>query len=195
MDTNPKKPSSNRIFILVQAMTVSRIPLALAFGVLLHHSEYKFWSVFICLFLLAIIELSDAIDGFIARRSGVTSEWGAMLDPYADSISRLIIYFSLAINSQRLTIIWLPIIMALRDITVAYSRIVLTKKGKSVKAKWSGKWKARFQAVGAFLLLLGPAYWGFTGEWLKYFLSWVILLVTAAYAFQYVQSAKHAFEE
>ena len=43
-----------------------------------------------------MIELTDALDGAIARARGVTSELGATLDPLTDSMSRLIVYWTLA---------------------------------------------------------------------------------------------------
>jgi CDP-diacylglycerol--glycerol-3-phosphate 3-phosphatidyltransferase len=139
------------------------------------------------LILLAIIELTDLYDGIIARRYGLVSEAGATLDPFADSVSRLIIYW--ALGTQGLVLMLVPLIMALRDITVAYSRIVMAQKNRTVSAKKSGKLKATVQAIGAFLALLGPHYWGFTGRWSFYALSWIIMTVTFLSAIEYVKDA------
>ena len=139
------------------------------------------------IFLLLLIEATDLFDGIIARRFRLVSEFGATLDPYADSISRLIVFWSLA--QVNLVIFLVPLSMAVRDVTVAYSRIILAKKRKSVSARKSGKIKAIFQSVGSFLALLGPFYWGFTGYSAFYALSWIIISVTLFSSVEYVRDA------
>jgi phosphatidylglycerophosphate synthase len=85
--------------------------------------------------------------------------------------------------------------MALRDVTVAYSRIILAKKGFSVSAKKSGKIKAAFQAIGGIAALLGPYYWNVIGKWSFYFLSWTLIIVTLLSSVEYVSSALKAFKK
>ena len=79
--------------------------------------------------------------------------------------------------------------MAVRDITVAYSRILLAQKSYSVSARISGKVKATVQAIGSFLALLGPFYWDYTGFWTINALSWIVISVTAFSAVEYVKDA------
>lgn len=168
-------------------MTLGRIPVALAFLVILTYGRESSFTLVLSFFLLLVIEFTDLYDGIIARRFGLVSEAGATLDPYADSVSRLIIYWALA--TQGLVLLLVPLIMALRDITVAYSRIVLAQNNRTVSAKKSGKLKASVQAVGAFVALLGPYYWDHIGRWSFYALSWIILAVTFLSAIEYVRDA------
>ena len=177
-------------FIIVQIITLARIPLAILFGIILLTSKDSTLTLILCLLILAVIEASDTFDGRIARKHDLVSEEGATLDPFSDSISRLIVYWSLA--SQNLVLMLLPLCMAIRDITVAYSRIVLARENQTVAAKKSGKIKAIFQAVGAFLAILGPYYWHRIGNWSFYTLSWIIITVTLFSAIEYVRSALQA---
>jgi CDP-diacylglycerol--glycerol-3-phosphate 3-phosphatidyltransferase len=174
-------------FIIVQLITLSRIPMAMVFGLVLNFADWSYGSLLFCLILLGLIEISDLLDGFSARRFGLVSEHGAMLDPYADSVSRLIVFWSMA--SVHYILFLVPLVMALRDVTVAYSRIILTKHNRSVAAKRSGKIKAIVQGVGAFFILLGPVYWPVTGEWPKAVLSWIVIIATAASVVEYAASA------
>jgi len=174
-------------YILIQSMTIVRIPIAIAFSVLLLSSQYSFSTLFWGILLLLIVETTDLIDGIFARRHSLVSEYGAMLDPFADSVSRLIIYWSLSV--QGFVILLVPLCMAIRDITVAYARILLAKKNRSVSAKTSGKIKAIVQAVGSFLALLGPIYWKWIGFWFFYALSAVIITVTLLSSIEYVRDA------
>jgi len=186
-DKNMRNDRNTYSYLTVQFITLIRIPLSIVFSIILLSSK-NFKSVFIiCFFVLLVTELTDWFDGRIARRFKVASEFGAMLDPYADSLSRLIVFWSLA--SKDLTIFLVPLVMALRDITVAYSRIVLAQRGQSVSARMSGKIKAVIQSFGAFFLLLGPYYWESVGFWSYYAVSWTVLSATLLSAVEYVRDA------
>ncbi len=179
-------------FIIVQLITLSRIPMAMIFGITLNVCDWSYGMLLFCLILLGLIELSDLLDGFSARRLNLVSEHGAMLDPYADSVSRLIVFWSMAsaqYHSVHYILFLVPLVMALRDVTVAYSRIILTKHNRSVAAKRSGKIKAIVQGVGAFFILLGPVYWPYIGDWTRYLFSWIIIIATAASVVEYAASA------
>lgn len=180
-------------YLLVQSMTLARIPLAVLFLIVLPSGKGIDTPFFLALLLLVIIELTDAIDGKIARRYRLVSERGATLDPFADSVSRLIVYWALATKGR--VLLFVPLIMALRDIAVAYSRIVLAQNNRTVSAKKSGKVKASVQATGAFLALAGPLYWEAIGQWSYYALSWIIIIVTVLSAIEYVSEAMSALKE
>jgi len=180
-------------FIIIQSITLLRIPLSIIFAVILLTSKHQGTYFILSLGILLLIEATDLFDGPIARHFNLSSEYGAALDPYADSISRIIVFFSMAFSGL---VLWLlPLCMALRDITVAYSRIILAKKGFSVSAKKSGKIKATFQALGGIAALFGPYYWSFTGKWSFYALSWILIAVTLLSAVEYVASAIKAFKK
>lgn len=194
IELSKKKSQKNKIgFILIQSITLFRIVLSIIFaGILLTCSNVESCFI-ISLSILILIEATDLLDGPIARQYNLSSEYGATLDPYADSISRIIVYSSMALSG--LVLLLLPLCMALRDITVAYSRIILAQKGFSVSAKKSGKIKATFQAVGGILALLGPFYWPFIGKWSFYFLSWILIIVTLLSGVEYVSAAVKSFNK
>jgi len=174
-------------FVVILIVTLVRIPLAAIFASLLVWLDRSVTLLAVCLGLLALIELTDLFDGYLARRLGSVTEWGAMMDPYADSMARLIVYWSLAVAGLTLPVV--PLVMALRDVTVGYCRITLTRKGRSVAANISGKVKAIVQGGASGLLLLGPLYWKYTGDWTMPVFSWIVIAVTTFSVLQYARSA------
>ena len=174
-------------YILVQILTLIRIPFAILFAVFLLSGRDTTTKLILTMILLVLIETTDAIDGKIARFYKLVSEYGATLDPFADSISRLIVYWALA--AHHLVLFLVPLCMAVRDITVAYSRILLAQRGQSVSARISGKVKAVVQASVSPLVLLSPYYLEHTGRWPFYALSWLVISVTLLSAVQYVRDA------
>lgn len=184
---NDRSKKNAQGYFLLQSMTLIRIPLAVLFLVVLQLGRNTTLNLVFCLFLLSLIEFTDIFDGKIARKFQLVSETGATLDPFSDSVARLIIYWAMA--AYGLVIFFVPLIMALRDITVAYARIVMAQNNKSVSAKKSGKLKATIQAIGAYMALLGPYYWEHIGRWSFYALSWIIITATFLSAIEYIKDA------
>ena len=183
-----KITDANRFrFCVVLLLTILRGPLAVLFAVLFLTAGPGWTRVAMGLSLLAAMELTDLLDGFAARRFGVVTEWGAALDPYMDSFSRLIVYWTLACVG--LTMPLVPLVMALRDVTVTYCRIFLARAGHSVAANWSGKIKAGVQGVTAMVIVGEPIYRPLLGSWLASLGAWLVIVVTLASAAQYVKQA------
>ena len=187
----PTRLPGTLTFYVIQTITVSRVPLAVAFAAVLASAQppqaQSFPALTTCLILVALIECTDFVDGLLARRTKVVTELGALLDPYADSVSRIIVYWGLA--SAGLVAAFVPLVMAVRDVTVAYSRILLIRYGRPGSARLSGKVKAVFQAVGAVLALTGPLYWSTRGTWTVAAISWTVAVVTLASSVEYVLDA------
>lgn len=96
---------------LPNSLTVLRLLLALPLGLLILREEYA-WALGIGL----LAALSDALDGFFARRLGVFSRIGAALDPIADKILITVSFVSLAL--VELIPWYLAIAVILRDLVI-----------------------------------------------------------------------------
>lgn len=171
----------------MQSWTASRIPVAVAFAIVALTTGDGWVVRVVGLALLGLIELTDVTDGLMARSMGVVSPFGAMLDPFADSVSRLIVYWTLGQLGLVYSVVVL--VMAVRDVTVAYCRIVLAGADRSVSARRGGKIKAIVQAVACFAAWVGPWYWGLTGSWTVDALSWIVIVTTAYSAVDYLRDA------
>lgn len=147
-------PADKARFRTVTVLTLSRVPVSILFTILVlnHKDPSNLVLTGVLLLLLTFIEVSDGLDGHLARKWKVGSEWGAMLDPYSDSVARLIVYFGLGLAELVSPVVMF--LMAFRDVTVAYCRILLVQNGRSVAAMLSGKIKAVVQGVGAYAAVL-----------------------------------------
>jgi cardiolipin synthase len=88
------------------------------------------WIAFV-LFLAAGV--SDAVDGFLAKRFGMTTELGAYLDPLADKALIVSIYLTLGINN--LIPRWLVIMVVSRDILIVGGIMLSWVVGSPLKIK------------------------------------------------------------
>jgi cardiolipin synthase len=83
------------------------------------------------LFLAAGV--SDGIDGFLAKRFGMTTVLGAYLDPLADKALLVSIYVTLGINS--VLPLWLVILVVSRDIMIVGGVLLSWLVGSPIKVK------------------------------------------------------------
>jgi len=131
---------------LAMALTGGRIVLApvffLFYQLAARGSTWAFPAVWA---VVMLIELSDLLDGFVARRYGQESELGKILDPCADSIAR-ITYF-LCLSGSGILPLWILLVIIYRDVSVAYIRVMLSSRGFLMPARLSGKLKAWVYAV------------------------------------------------
>lgn len=120
---------------------------------------------YVLLFLLAITELSDAFDGYVARRYNQVTDLGKILDPMADSIARLSVFLTFTLDPIRLP---MPLIFVFfyRDSMVSTLRTICALKGVALAARTSGKIKAVIQACAGIsvTLLLVPYSLGYLAQ-------------------------------
>ena len=104
--------------------------------------------------LLLLAGLSDAADGWLARRAGGGSVWGARLDPLTDKI--LIAAPLLWLAARGVLPLWAIWLLLARELFISGWR---AGQGSGGPASWGGKLKTILQ-FAALLLLLWPNAWG-----------------------------------
>lgn len=103
--------------------------------------------------LLALSELSDFFDGYLARKLNLVTDLGKILDPMADSITRLTILLTFTQGLVQLPLL-LIFVFIYRDAMISTLRTVCALQGVTLAARMSGKIKAIIQALAIFLILI-----------------------------------------
>ena len=174
------------LWTLPNAITWYRVVAAVPIILLLvSGSNTALWAA---LGLMIIAEISDGIDGWVARRYGQVSAVGKILDPMADSLYRVSVFTAFAAN--RWMPVWMFLIMLWRDISVSYLRVVAEQKIGTLAARQSGKWKAVAQGVAQLLVVGVYAWWGATpSEEMRLMLWGALLLATLVTAWSFLDYA------
>jgi CDP-diacylglycerol--glycerol-3-phosphate 3-phosphatidyltransferase len=102
------------------------------------------------LFLLA--SLTDFLDGFIARRWGLETRLGKLLDPAADKILTSAAFISLVEMGDAPA--WVVVIIVAREFAISTLRSVSAESQVVIAAAWSGKAKTVAQIVAISLLII-----------------------------------------
>jgi CDP-diacylglycerol---glycerol-3-phosphate 3-phosphatidyltransferase len=109
-------------------------------------------SVAILWALFLIIEFTDLFDGMAARRYGVSSDFGKIFDPFADSFARLTYFVGFLVVGLMPPIAFLLVLY--RDLLVSFGRLLMAKEGVSMSARLSGKIKAFVYAAAGVMGLI-----------------------------------------
>jgi CDP-diacylglycerol--glycerol-3-phosphate 3-phosphatidyltransferase len=161
------------------AVTAGRLLLSpLMFLVIPDHNRGS-WAAFGLWFVLCV---SDGVDGWIARRHGVTSA-GAFLDPLADKVLVLGAMFTLVARD----VFWIVpvLIIGAREFVISVYRTVAGSKGVSVPASRMAKYKTLFQQ-----LAVGFALWpwfALDATWFWKSLLWIAVVLALLSGAQYLR--------
>jgi len=140
---------------------------------------YPYWSNITCCALFSLASLTDWLDGFLARRWSVTSNFGAFLDPVADKLMVSTVLILLVGRYGALFALPTSVILA-REIAVSALREWMSGQGKRnvVKVSWAGKCKTVFQMIAIIGILLVPfpmdKMWGLSSTHVDYFFKFFI---------------------
>jgi CDP-diacylglycerol--glycerol-3-phosphate 3-phosphatidyltransferase len=158
-------------------VTLLRLPLApIALAVLL--TVEGPWGAGVALALSLALEATDALDGWIARRWNVVSDFGKLFDPFSDAFSRFTLFLGLyAIGAADL---WMILVIFYRDSGISFFRSVAAMRQVVVAARQTGKIKAIVQAIGvnAILAILVLQGLGVGPAWLADAPWWIMLVTT-----------------
>lgn len=133
---------------LPNAITLARIPLAVVFVALLlvggpfgdGHPALR-WTAAI-LFVVAIS--TDWVDGFLARKYEIVSDFGKLWDPIADKLLTGLAFVGLAVLDEIAW--WMVIVILVREWGITVHRLVV-RRTHVVAAAWLGKIKTATQGV------------------------------------------------
>jgi cardiolipin synthase len=174
---------STTLLTLPNVITFARlcmVPMAVWF-VLEHRLTMAF-------FLFLAAGLSDALDGWLARRNGGGNSVGALLDPVADKALLVSMYITLAAVNELPD--WLTILVVFRDLVIVGGVIVLSVLGMPVVIRplLVSKLNTALQIVLVALTLLLAGY-GLDAPLAKQVLIWVVGVTTLGSGAAYVWKA------
>ena len=127
---------------LANRITFFRIALAPVFAALFSAWaawREPFWLVLVW-FVFLVSEVSDVLDGWVARRLDETSDLGKLLDPFSDVLSRLTIFVCLLLAG--VAPLWFFLVVLYREVSMTFLRLLIVQKGVVQGASAGGKLKA-----------------------------------------------------
>lgn len=117
--------------------------------------ETNFLTVgnFVLLIIFLICAFSDFLDGYIARKQNIVTNFGKFADPLADKIVVLALYMILLEQANALAG-WMVTLIFAREFIVTGFRVIAASQNINIAAGWLGKIKTNLQFFSIALLLL-----------------------------------------
>ena len=181
MEIKMKKSSMN----IPNTLSIIRVCLVPIFvATLLFMRNIAVWGVVVPAIVYILTALTDMLDGKIARKYNLVTDFGKFIDPLADkfmvlsSMISILVWMMLLKNTTlALVFVWVVLVILLRELGVTSLRLVVAgKSGIVVAASMLGKIKTVSQMVGTVVLIVEPAIPFFCDN---HILSYAVMAVMA----------------
>lgn len=137
---------------LPNKLTMLRI-IMIPFFVFFMLTDFVPGSNYIALGIFALASLTDLIDGKLARKYNLVTNFGKFMDPIADKL--LVASALIAFVETGAMPAWIVIILIAREFVVSGFRLVASDAGIVLAAGWSGKFKTATQMIMCCFLIVG----------------------------------------
>ncbi len=186
---------------LPNAITLSRLVLTAVFvaGTALATS-LGHW---IALIAFVVAAISDFVDGWLARKLGMVTPMGKLLDPVADKV--LVGAAFVYLSAEHLCPVWVTVVILAREFLVTGLRQIAMEAGQVIAADRLGKWKTGLQLLFCITCLvwfafqpLNPSHWWIAlfqyladqHGWLQATSMWLALGLTLVSGWNYLWASR-----
>ena len=196
---------------LPNKLTVFRVILILPF-VLLLLGSFQEWAVFQTLFgqgshlpeylalaVFIIASLTDMLDGKIARKYNLVTNFGKFMDPLADKL--LVCAAMIVLVEMGRIPSWIVVLIISREFIISGFRLIASDKGVVIAASYWGKFKTTFQMIMICMMIVqdAPFFAGFGGGKvfgiLTAIIMWVALALTLISLVDYIVKNKDVMKD
>jgi CDP-diacylglycerol--glycerol-3-phosphate 3-phosphatidyltransferase len=137
---------------------------------------------YLAFLLFCAASVTDFLDGWIARRDGLVTNFGKFMDPLADKL--LVCSAMIALVGMDRIPSWIVIVIIAREFIISGFRLVASDNGVVIAASYWGKFKTTFQMLMVICMVAN-----FQWLWFKYtttVLMWIALILTIVSLIDYI---------
>lgn len=174
-------------------MRVVLVPVFMVFAALAKYGTVDFNATFslVAGIIFTVASITDFLDGYIARKNHLVTDFGKFMDPLADKCLTTAAFIYMVVDG-----VCSPIVLAVilfREFAVAGVRMIAAETGTVIAANMWGKVKTVLQMLTIIFYYFGTALtWGnsvMIGAdcvFLSYWLCWLVAIATAISGIKYL---------
>ncbi|WP_310603477.1 CDP-diacylglycerol--glycerol-3-phosphate 3-phosphatidyltransferase [Anaerosporobacter sp.] len=149
------------------------------------------YSNYVAVVIFIVACLTDALDGYIARKYNLISNFGKFMDPLADKL--LVCAAFICFVQLQLIPAWIIIVIISREFIISGFRLVASDNGVVIAASWWGKFKTTAQMIMSILLIVN--FDGVFFNTLEQIFIYVALALTVISLIDYLIKNKNVLTE
>mgnify|MGYP002857812502 CR=1 FL=1 len=171
---------------LPNKLTVLRVILIpfFVFFLLFDPSNDTFKWISLAIFIVA--SLTDMLDGKIARKCNLITDFGKFMDPLADKL--LVCSAMIGLIELGRIPSWIVIIIIAREFTISGFRLIAADNGRVIAASYWGKFKTTFQMIMVIMMIANIELTWF--RILTQIVMWIALALTVVSLIDYLVKNK-----
>jgi CDP-diacylglycerol--glycerol-3-phosphate 3-phosphatidyltransferase len=127
-----------------------------AHSVLPWFSAHSFGVLLVLTIALIFVELTDYLDGMLARKFNQVSDTGKLLDPFADALLHITTFFCFSYSGFMPAVLFMVVFY--REFGMLFLRMQIIKKGVAIAARPGGKFKTVLYITAGFWTLAASIY-------------------------------------
>ncbi|MCC5895186.1 MAG: CDP-diacylglycerol--glycerol-3-phosphate 3-phosphatidyltransferase [Alkalibacterium sp.] len=186
----PNKITLFRIFLIPLFIALVLVPLN--WGTFTALGTTVDTQLLVATIVFSVASFTDWLDGYLARKMNIVSNFGKFADPLADKMlvmSALILLVELGLAPS-----WVVAVIVSRELAVTGLRLILVEQGGTVMAAaWPGKIKTNTQMFAIIFLLMNDFPFGFLPISLGTVLLYICLFFTIYSGVNYFYEAREVF--
>lgn len=175
---------------LPNKLTIMRVILIPFFVFFLLSPYFPAYGNYIAVAIFIVASLTDMLDGKIARKYNLVTNFGKFMDPLADKLLVCSAMICL-IELDRLAA-WIVIVIIAREFIISGFRLVASDNGVVIAASYWGKFKTTFQMLMIIVLILNL---GGVFDMIGLALTWIALILTVVSLIDYLVKNKQVILE
>ena len=176
---------------LPNKLTIMRVILIPFFVFFLLSPYFPAYGNYIAVAIFIVASLTDMLDGKIARKYNLVTNFGKFMDPLADKLLVCSAMICL-IELDRLAA-WIVIVIIAREFIICGFRLVASDNGVVIAASYWGKFKTTFQMLMVIVLILDIQMPFF--QILGTVLTYVALILTVVSLIDYIVKNKDVLKD
>ena len=176
---------------LPNKLTMFRVILIPFFVFFLLAPYFEGYGNYVAVAIFIVASLTDLLDGKIARKYNLVTNFGKFMDPLADKL--LVCSAMICLIELGLLPAWIVIIIIAREFIISGFRLIASDNGVVIAASYWGKFKTTFQMLMVIVLLLNfdiPAF-----KILGTVLIWIATILTVVSLIDYIAKNKDVLKD
>ena len=176
---------------LPNKLTMFRVILIPFFVFFLLAPYFEGYGNYVAVAIFIVASLTDLLDGKIARKYNLVTNFGKFMDPLADKL--LVCSAMICLVELKLLPAWIVILIIAREFIISGFRLIASDNGIVIAASYWGKFKTTFQMLMVIVLLLNfdlPVF-----HILGTVLIWIATILTLVSLIDYIMKNKDVLKD